>query len=60
MSLDPDESVNLDSRVDGGPVVTRDANATDVLTFDEAYESLDKDEIKALAEAAGLEVADDE
>jgi hypothetical protein len=58
MTLDPDESINLDSRVDGGPVVTRDQHATDVLTFDEAYASLDKDEIRQLAEAAGLEVSD--
>jgi len=58
MTLDPDESINLDSRVDGGPIATRDQHATDVLTFDEAYESLDKDEIRQLAEAVGLEVSD--
>ena len=58
MTLDPDESVDLDSRVDGGPVVTRDQHSTDVLTFDAKYASLDKNEIRQLAEAVGLEVSD--
>lgn len=60
MALARGESADLDTRVDGGPVVTRDSNADDVLTLDRAYESLDEDEIRRLAECAGLVVEGDD
>jgi hypothetical protein len=57
MPLEPGESLDLDTRVDGGPVATRDESADDVLVLDRPYESLDEGEIRRLAEAVGLEVS---
>jgi hypothetical protein len=58
--LAPGESVNLSSRVDGGLVATRDANADDVIVFERSYESLSAAEVAQLAEALGVEVVGDE
>lgn len=56
MQLDRGESVGLATRVDGGPVVTRDRYADDVVKLDRPYETLDTSEIRRLAELVGLDM----
>ena len=56
MTLEPGQSLDLDTRVDGGPVITRDPNVEDALTLEEPYSELGRDEIRRMAEAIGLEV----
>jgi hypothetical protein len=57
-TLTPGETLNLDTRVSGGPTVTRDELVDDAYAIDDHGGELSRGEIKQLAEAAGLEVAD--
>lgn len=57
--VEPGKSLELDTRVDGGPTISRDENCTDGYAISNHGGELYKDEIKQLAEAAGFEVTED-
>jgi hypothetical protein len=57
--ISPGESIDLDTRVDGGPTIHRDENCTDGYAIDNHGGELYEDEIKRLAEAAGFEVTEE-
>jgi len=59
MTLEQGESVNLQTRVGGGPVFTRDSYVADAVQISGHGGELSRGEIKALAEAVGLEVTDE-
>ena len=54
--LDQGEAVDLNTRVDGGPVVNYDELDDDIVAFDRPYETLSEHEIRRLAELIGLEI----
>lgn len=56
--LAPGESIDLGTRVDGGPVIRRDESVDDAYALDGTGGELYRDEIQRLAEAAGLEVSE--
>jgi len=59
-ALDNGEQSDLDTRVDGGPTIRRDSRVDDAFQVGQHGGELSRDEIVALAEAAGLEVVADD
>lgn len=59
MTLEPGETIDLETRVGGGVTIHRDENCTDGFAIDGHGGELYADEIKRLAEAAGLVVKDE-
>ncbi|WP_049979347.1 hypothetical protein [Halolamina rubra] len=57
-ALGAGESVDMETRVDGGPTITRDTLVDDAYAVSGAGGELSRDEIRRLAELAGLEVDD--
>jgi len=55
-SLVMGESLDLWTRVDGGPTITRDRNVEDTYAIADHGGELSREEIRRLAELAGLEV----
>jgi len=58
--LEQGETARLDTRTDGGPRVYRDLLDADAFEVERTGGNLYRDEIKRLAELAGLEVTDPE
>lgn len=56
--LEQGEKIDLNTRVTGGPTIHRDRNVEDAYVVNEHGGELSRDEIKRLAELAGLEVED--
>ena len=57
-ALEPGQSIDLATRVDGGIVIERDSMADDILNLDRAYHSFSRNEVEAMARAFGLVVLD--
>lgn len=56
--LESGESVDLGTRVGGGPTIRRDRYVSDAYEVNGARDVLGRDEIKQLAELAGFEVSE--
>lgn len=54
--LRPGETLDMNTRVDGGPTVYRDSVCPDCFAIDRHGGELSREEIGRLAEVAGLEV----
>jgi hypothetical protein len=59
-ALEPGETLELGTRVEGGPIISRDENCEDGFAIEGHGGELYRDEIRRLAESAGFEVGSDE
>jgi len=57
-TLDMGEETDLDTRVDGGPMIRRDRLSEDTYHINGNADIISRGEIKQLAELAGLDVSE--